>query len=488
MNCHVTGSAALLCAALSFFSTDASACGACFTSLASATADSVVVGHRMAFAVSATRTVLWDKFEYTGSPGDFAWVLPIKHGAILEASTDAWFESLEAVTKTRVSSPPLQCASSVGGGCGLGQGSDAKGSGESEYIGTGVTVVHQGTVGPYETVTLQSQSGSELTDWLNANGYAIQPDAQPIIDTYVSEGADFIALKLQPDKGIQEMTPVRVVTPGGDPILPLRMVAIGTGAHVSIVLYVIGEARYAMPDLDESTISLSDLTWDYSKNNSNYLKLRSDALDQFLGHTYLTTYARRGAFYETAQDALGTSVFYGSLDGGIIGSDNFSDLYFSQAYENDGTFYPPSTCALDGIRSALESTDVVTEDGASGIPSSRFVCDAQVVAGEEPKPPYSDIAAAVIGMHPSNVWVTRLELNLPREALSMDCVVEPSSSQDRVNNYLLALHVKNRPSYCDEPVFTSRVARGSARPSLTVSSLFALLAMAFGFRRLRRQA
>jgi hypothetical protein len=486
MKRHVIGSAALLCAALAFVSMDAGACGACFTSVASATADSVVVGHRMAFAVSATRTVLWDKFEYTGSPGDFAWVLPVKHGAILEASTDAWFESLEAVTKTRVSSPALQCANRVGGGCGFSASDSAKSAGNGAYIGTGVTVVHQGTVGPYDTVTLQSQSGSELTDWLNANGYAIQPDAQPIIDTYVSEGADFIALKLQPDKGIQEMTPVRVVTPGGDPILPLRMVAIGTGAHVSIVLYVIGEARYAMPDLDESTISLSDLTWDYSKNNSNYLELRSDALDQFLGHTYLTTYARRGAFYETAQDAVGSSVFYGSLDAGTIGTDNFSDLYFSQAYGNDGTFYPPSTCALNDIRLALESDDLVTEDGATGSPASRFTCKPVVVTGE-PKPPYSDIAAAVIGMHPSKVWVTRLELNLPREALSMDCVVEAASSQERVNNYLLALHVKNRPSYCAEPVFTSRVARGSARPSLTVSSLFALLTIAFGFRRLRRK-
>src|SRR5262245_30609704 len=77
--------------------TDARACGGCFH-MPSQTESTVVTGHRMAFAVSPARTILWDQIEYSGSPSSFAWVLPVKAGAELQLSTDAWFEALEAAT------------------------------------------------------------------------------------------------------------------------------------------------------------------------------------------------------------------------------------------------------------------------------------------------------------------------------------------------------------------------------------------------------
>ena len=116
----------------------------------------------MAFAVSDERTVLWDSFEYTGAPEDFSWVLPVLPGAVLEESTDAWFETLETVTRTNVTSPLLSCASPSGGGIGCGSSSaDAASLGAPRgfYDDGGVMVLHQGTVGPYETVTLRSTDG-----------------------------------------------------------------------------------------------------------------------------------------------------------------------------------------------------------------------------------------------------------------------------------------------------------------------------------------
>ena len=92
----------------------ARACGGCFGLPA---AQSTVTGHRMAFAVSEERTVLWDQFQYDGEPEDFSWVLPVRPGAYVEASTDAWFETLEAVTQVRVSAPTLTCASASSTGC-----------------------------------------------------------------------------------------------------------------------------------------------------------------------------------------------------------------------------------------------------------------------------------------------------------------------------------------------------------------------------------
>src|SRR5262252_10264803 len=90
------------------FGRDARACGGCFHP---PTVDSIVTGHRMAFAVSDNRTVLWDQIQYSGNPSDFGWVLPVAPGATLELSNDAWFEALESATSTRVTAPQLKCAS-----------------------------------------------------------------------------------------------------------------------------------------------------------------------------------------------------------------------------------------------------------------------------------------------------------------------------------------------------------------------------------------
>src|SRR4051812_3245058 len=100
---------------------DARACGGCFhepppVNVPSETQTSLVAGHRMAVSISTAQTVLWDQVQYTGAPKDFAWVLPIRPGARLELSTDAWFEALEAATATRVVSPQITCQSSFGNG------------------------------------------------------------------------------------------------------------------------------------------------------------------------------------------------------------------------------------------------------------------------------------------------------------------------------------------------------------------------------------
>src|SRR3954469_20744252 len=113
------------CAALLAPSTSR-ACGGGFHPI-SISDSTVVTGHRMAFAVSNERTVLWDSFEYTGAPEDFSWVLPVLPGAVLEESTDAWFETLETVTRTSVTAPQLSCASPSGGGVGCGSSEASQG-------------------------------------------------------------------------------------------------------------------------------------------------------------------------------------------------------------------------------------------------------------------------------------------------------------------------------------------------------------------------
>src|SRR5882672_3176272 len=153
------------------FGHDANACGGCFQP---PTVDSVVSGHRMAFAVSDNRTVLWDQIQYAGNPIDFGWVLPVAPGATIELSNDAWFEALEGATSARVTAPALKCVSGSGSGCFRSSDGSSSGgiSSEPGFGNGGVVVFHQESLGPYETVTLRATDSGALRTWLESHGFS----------------------------------------------------------------------------------------------------------------------------------------------------------------------------------------------------------------------------------------------------------------------------------------------------------------------------
>lgn len=261
--------AAVASLALLAIARPARACGGCFVA---PTESTVVTDHRMAFAMSPVQSVLWDQIKYSGNPATFAWVLPVRAGAIVQLSHDEWFAALDAMTSPVITGPASNCGGGSGVGCGSSQASPGTALADGEN--GGVQVISQAVVGPYDTVTLRSTDPHALETWLDANGYAIADAFRPTIAAYVSEGFDFIALRLQPGKGVQAMKPVRVVTAGADPTLPLRMVAAGAGARVGITLFVVSEGRYeAHSPFFNAVIDDSKLVWLHAIGRSNYQDL-----------------------------------------------------------------------------------------------------------------------------------------------------------------------------------------------------------------------
>jgi hypothetical protein len=275
-------------------SSDADACGACFPPPSDPT---VVSGHRMALAITPTQTVLWDQIQYAGAPSEFAWVLPVKPGAHIELSTDAWFETLDAATNVNIVQPPVSCDQPFSLGCGASDSLSGRAFADSATGGgPNVDILHRGTVGPYATVTLSTEVPGALNEWLTQSGFAIDPSTQPVIDKYVAEGFDFIALKLQPDKDVREMKPVRVISPGASPTLPLRMVAIGTGPEVAITLYILAEGRWEADNFPNVQVPTDLIAWDFADSTSNYGELRKQTLEASEGKKgWITTYARQGS-------------------------------------------------------------------------------------------------------------------------------------------------------------------------------------------------
>ncbi len=457
---------ALFCAANVAFTTPSLACGGCFAPPGD---QSAVTGHRMVFAVSVERTVLWDQFEYSGHPEEFAWVLPIAPGAYLELANQAWFDMLEGATLANVEPPPSACAAKESSGCAFdeGEGSAAIEAGVDDLV----RVLHRDNVGPYETVTLRSEDGEALANWLGDNGFYLPDDIAPLIDDYVEEGSDFLALKLLPGRDVSRMEPVRVVTPKGEPVLPLRMVAAGVADEVDIVLYVIGEQRYSILGLEQREIDDAELVWNSVNFSSNYEQLRNSMLSEGSGRNLLTTYAERGAL----TDPDTTLIIENDVDSGF---GNWWDIYVQLG----GGHRCGSGLPADGSRRVVDPC-YGRDDTEPPIPC-KTAKSTQQSSSEYACGKLTDFSAALVGMIPNKTWLTRLEMRLPREALDMDCEVFPIDP-DPVSNRHQAKQFEGDPP-CDLPLFSASVQPlPSGRVPLT-ASLFSLVAAAVIARRWRR--
>jgi hypothetical protein len=499
----MVGCAAALTATL-FAGRDARACGGCFHPVEEPE-PTVITAHRMALSISTAQTVLWDQVQYAGAPSEFAWVLPIKPGAYIELSSDAWFEALDAATATRVAAPQIQCQfdsssaqGTLGGssaGCGCGSYDAEQSAGGEVFGGTGtsgggpppVSVVHEGSVGPYATVTLHANVPNALPDWLTMNGFAIDSSVEPIINAYAGEGFDFIALKLQPGADVRQMKPVRVVSPGASPVLPLRMVAAGTGANVDITLFVIGEGRWEAANFPNRELFRSDLSWDFASNTSNFSTKREQLLAQAEGRTWLTTFSKPGALLSQRINPIDNQpVLYPSATTGTV-SGTIAELYVNQGLENGET---DTFGCLQWFGEHEKSTDLVVNTcpdggaGECGEPEAGQIDAKQFACGT-----LDDMSAALTGMHPADVWLTRLESKLPRVALGDDLTMQAAKQED-AENLLTAGNIVNPP--CPLADTTSAAALGGGgkrsgprRTTVMFGIAFAALG-AFALRRARR--
>lgn len=438
--------AAALVLALSAASNDARACGGCFAP--STTEPTLVSAHRMAFAISKERTVLWDQIEYTGDPEDFAWVLPVKAGAFVELAEDAFFEALDGATSTQIVSQTLTCnvyaASSAECGCGDAAGYEPRDA-HSVDDDPSVTVTHHATIGPYETVTLQSNTPGALYTWLGEHGYAVSPSVEPVIDAYEAEGFDFIALRLVPGQAVSAMQPVRVVTPGASPVLPLRMVAAGAGPEVALTLFVIGEGRWEVSGFPNATISPSQIEWDYAAQKSNYALLRQQTLAQKEGRTWLTSSAKRSTLFFPTQNPVTKRPLVYESDSGE--ADTIAELYLRQADANGS---PGAALCAGAFEVAGQKADAVVDACASGGEGGLLKpCDTAPGAGEVDARRFvcgklDDLGVALLGLHLGDVWLTRLEASLPQAALGEDMALS-AAPQSEVENWMLATGIVNPP-------------------------------------------
>jgi hypothetical protein len=354
----------------------------------------------MIFSISKDQTTLYDEIEYSGSPASFAWVLPIKGTVTVGLSADILFSTMEALTATQVIEPPTNCPPPPTCGNDYFNGTAPQAAGAAGDAGAAatVTVTSQKQVGPYETVQLQSNDGSALTNWLTSHGYQIPASDAPVIAAYVAQHFNFLALKLIPGKGVQAMQPVRVTSNGASVSLPLHMVAVGTGATTGITIWVVADGRWEPQNFPTFTISDSELSWDWTTSSSNYETVRLAKEAAFGGRGW-------------------------QIESSLEQSDYTFRTYVTNAVQG-GTAGPGSYTPVPDAGGGDAGDAGVVDSGSS----EAGTLEGDLAAANQ------DLDILFAGISGQNARITRMRSDVAHSALSADMFLVASTDQSELTN------------------------------------------------------
>jgi hypothetical protein len=268
-----------------------------------------------------------------------------------------------------------------------------------------VTVLSNAVVGPFETVQLSSSSPTALASWLTGHGFAIPAAATSVIADYVQGGFNFLAMKLAPGEGVSTMRPVRVTTAGASPVLPLRMVAIGTGATTGITLWVVGDGRYEPQNFPFFTLTDAELVWDWTTSTSNSDALRTSQEASLGG---------KGWQIESSLELAQTTVI-----GNVMGPTFSPDGGFETVTQE---YLPVDGGALDGA-SAEAGSEVAFHD---------------------------DVSTLFAGISGPNARITRMRSDIAHAALTADLTLQASSDQSELSNLYQPGSATGTPPACPD--------------------------------------
>ena len=236
---------------------------------------------------------------YTGPADRFSWVVPVDSMPTLGVGNNRVFTALLAATQPRFelkwrdegtcrpSSPPPVPAPAPPASPTPGGAADAS-AGPSR----GVDVTFRGNVGPYDAAIIRSTDRNDpqpLIDWLNLNMYFVTPEATRLIEEYVRADKPFVAIRLQSERGVNEIEPLVMRFLGPGPCVPLKLTSIASIRDLRVNLWVLADSRVVPDNYYEMEINPARIDW--FRNGRNYEELVKQAADQAGGNAFVTEFS-----------------------------------------------------------------------------------------------------------------------------------------------------------------------------------------------------
>ncbi|MDH5676817.1 MAG: DUF2330 domain-containing protein [Myxococcales bacterium] len=246
------------------------------------------------------------QIQYAGPAEQFAWLLPVPGKPTVSVSSNIAFQNLKQATDPRYQLevelegecnpdepifPEAQLASTDGV-------SDPSAGGA-----TGVTVIDEGSVGPYDYVTIEldpslADAADVAVDWLTINGYDVTDVGPEVLRPYLEEGLNLIAFRLTKGNDSGTIRPVSITYESSLPMIPIRPTRVAAQDDMGVLVYVVS-AEQAIPKNYKSLV-LNEALVNWFCWQCNYDQVVTAAADESGGQGFVTELGAASSDYDTA--------------------------------------------------------------------------------------------------------------------------------------------------------------------------------------------
>ena len=243
---------------------------------------------RIIFTQNGDGTVsAYVQIEFTGSAPDFSWILPLPEAIDAEA-VQVPEDAMAAFTELEVATDPVFIPPELPE-CVLREVVVERMV--TAAPAAAVTVFASGEVGPYGFDVVGSEDPDALVTWLRENSYRVTAPMEPLIDLYVDEQFVFLAMKLRPDKGAQDVEPVKVTYPSERPMIPLRLTAVAANPDMAVMVWIYADRQALPANYAKMEIANDELTFFGRGQSNDYRRLMGTKADEYGGQAFITEYA-----------------------------------------------------------------------------------------------------------------------------------------------------------------------------------------------------
>jgi uncharacterized protein (TIGR03382 family) len=284
--------AAVALAATTLLAGDAHACGGTFCDGGPAATPVDQTGENILFVMDGEFTEAHIQIQYSGDAHRFAWIIPMPVIPTIHVGSQPLFTNLlQASVPTYQLKVNQKFCGNPSSGCfggdeeafddSGGTFGESSGAGGSS-AGGGPTVVLQKAVGAFDVTVLQGGTAKEVQTWLDDNGYGSTAETPALLEDYVKQSYIFVAVKLEPGAGVNQIHPIVLRYASEMPCIPIRLTRVAAVDNMSIRAFFLGHARvypenYALVDVNQEQI-------DWINAGKNYDQVVSGAIDEAPGH------------------------------------------------------------------------------------------------------------------------------------------------------------------------------------------------------------
>jgi hypothetical protein len=206
---------------------------------------------RVVLAREGERTVMTMASDYSGSPREFAMVVPVPtfiQRSQINVADPALMDRIDAYSAPRLveyfdtdpcNPPPPPPAMATA----APESIMVTGSRVSRARALGVTIEAQYQVGEYDILILSAKQSGGLVTWLVENGYKMPPGAGPTTGSYLKQNMKFFVAKVnlerQAASGYQQLRPLQIAYNHRKFMLPIRLGTVNAAGPQELFVFAL---------------------------------------------------------------------------------------------------------------------------------------------------------------------------------------------------------------------------------------------------------